>query len=233
MNSDLDLFNTKYLRSDRVLPDNGHCALYFNNALYTLLSSFPCCKVKFIASESGQPNGAYRVSIANNANANILHTSIDPKNNTDANNARLWIQTVQEYDSSSLFCPVQSIVFKTTMIPVANTLTSPQQILNLNSNNTARNSFLNTGNNTMTDNILTDFQVNMDNISSYAGTLQYGPAGEYRLIDLIGSGQTQFKEINISVFWKDEVGGLHQFFLDAGCNFNIKIMFRKKSFSNN
>ena len=231
LNSDLDLFNTKYLRSDRVLPDNGHCALYFNNALYTLLSSFPCCKVKFIASESGQPNGAYRVSIANNANANILHTSIDPKNNTDANNARLWIQTVQEYDSSSLFCPVQSIVFKTTMIPVSNTLSSPQQILNLNSYNSG-NSFLNSGNNTMTDNILTDFQVNMDNISSYAGTLQYGPAGEYRLIDLIGSGQTQFNEINISVFWKDEVGGLHQFFLDAGCNFNIKIMFRKKSFSN-
>ena len=232
LNSDLDLFNTKYLRSDRVLPDNGHCALYFNNALYTLLSSFPCCKVKFIASESGQPNGAYRVSIANNANANILHTSIDPKNNTDANNARLWIQTVQEYDSSSLFCPVQSIVFKTTMIPVSNTLSSPQQILNLNSYNSG-NSFLNSGNNTMTDNILTDFQVNMDNISSYAGTLQYGPVGEYRLIDLIGSGQTQFNEINISVFWKDEVGGLHQFFLDAGCNFNIKIMFRKKSFSNN
>jgi hypothetical protein len=119
------------------------------------------------------------------------------------------------------------------MIPVANTLTSPQQIINLNSSNTGRNSFLNTGNNTMTDNILTDFQVNMDNISSYAGTLQYGPVGEYRLIDLIGSGQTQFNEINISVFWKDEVGGLHQFFLDAGCNFNIKIMFRKKSFSNN
>ena len=231
LNSDLDLFNTKYLRSDRVLPDNGHCALYFNNALYTLLSSFPCCKVKFIASESGQPNGAYRVSIANNANANILHTSIDPKNNTDANNARLWIQTVQEYDSSSLFCPVQSIVFKTTMIPVSNTLSSPQQIINLNSYNSG-NSFLNSGNNTMTDNILTDFQVNMDNISSYAGTLQYGPVGEYRLIDLIGSGQTQFNEINISVFWKDEVGGLHQFFLDAGCNFNIKIMFRKKSFSN-
>lgn len=227
LNSDLDLFNNNYLRSDRLLPDNGHCALYFNNALYTLLSSFPCCKVK-----SGGTQESYRVSIANNANANILHTSIDPRNN-DATNERLWIQTVQEYDSSSLFCPVQSIVFKTTMIPVSNTLSSPQQIINLNSNNIARKSFLNSGNNTMTDNILTDFQVNMDNISSYAGTLQYGPVGEYRLIDLIGSGQTQFNEINISVFWKDEVGGLHQFFLDAGCNFNIKIMFRKKSFSNN
>jgi len=53
--------------------------------------------------------------------------------------------------------------------------------------------------------------------------------GEYRLIDLIGNGD-DVKQIQFSVYWKDESNNMHQVYLNGGNNCTMKIMFRKKNF---
>jgi len=213
LNSDYDLYNYFYLRTDRVNPEAGFASMYINPSLYNIICSFPCAKVN----QGLAGYKMWRFAITNNSNANILTTTTSPE--------RKYIQTFQEYDSSSLMCPVQAIVFKTSTIPITNTLTSPSTILNKNSSN----SFLNTGNNSMTDNIMTDFTVSMKDISSYQGVISYVPSSEYRLLPLMGN--SRFSEINIKCMWKDETGTLREFFLASGCNYQVKIMFRKKSFN--
>jgi hypothetical protein len=212
LNSDYELYDYFYLRTDRVNPPAGYAAMYINPALYNIICSFPCSKVH----QGLDGYKMWRFAITNNSNANILTTTTTPE--------RRYIQTFQEYDSSSLMCPVQAIVFKTSTMPITNTLTSPSTILN-----SSNNGLLNTGNNSMTDNIMTDMMVHMEDISSYQGIISYTPTAEYRLLPLIGN--SRFNEINISAFWKDETGFLRPIYLVAGANFNCKIMFRKKSYN--
>jgi hypothetical protein len=51
---------------------------------------------------------------------------------------------------------------------------------------------------------------------------------EYRLTDLL-SIQPE-SQLIIQTFWKDEFGQLHPFYIEQGCGFNMKILFRKKIF---
>lgn len=214
LNSDYDLYNYFYLRTDRINPPLGQAAMYINSALYNIICSFPCAKVHEGLSTSSYK--MWRFAITNNSNANILTTTTDPE--------RRYIQTFQEYDSSSLMCPVMGLVFKTSTVPITNTLTSPSTILN-----SSTNSLLNTGNNSLLAGIMTDFTVGMTDISSYQGVISYTPTAEYRLLPLMGNAK--FNEVNISVFWKDETGILRPLYLFSGANYNLKIMFRKKSFN--
>ena len=218
LNSDFELFNEPYLRSDRFLPEDLHCATYMNNSLATIMSSFSVSKVS-----DTDIIAPYRFNITNNSNSNILITPedvLDPSGNKITNH---YIQNIQEYDCTSLLSPVQAIVFKSSTIPLTYALTSPQKRFDSTMNSTPINS--------NTDNILTDFIVNSDGCFSYNGNINYTPTAEYRLIDLIDSNGS-FNEIDISAFWSDEYNNLNQFYLDAGCNFSMKILFRKKAFSN-
>ncbi len=52
---------------------------------------------------------------------------------------------------------------------------------------THTNSIMSMGNISSASNILTDFVVDWDELTSYNGTVQYSPVGEYRLVDLIGN----------------------------------------------
>jgi hypothetical protein len=91
------------------------------------------------------------------------------------------------------------------------------------------NSIMSMGNISSASNILTDFVVDWDELTSYNGVVQYSPVGEYRLVDLIGN-DNDVKQIQFSVYWKDESNNMHQVFLNGGNNCTMKIMFRKKNF---
>ncbi len=45
LNSNFELYNQPYLRSDQFLPIDLHCATYMNNSLATIMSSFSISKV--------------------------------------------------------------------------------------------------------------------------------------------------------------------------------------------
>ena len=87
----------------------------------------------------------------------------------------------------------------------------------------------NQGDNANFVSILTDIEVPLIRGDEFKPQIFYEPKAEYRLIDLQSNNPVNSIEIN--VFWRDQFGNLHQFYLDTGCNATLKIMFRKKEFN--
>lgn len=132
------------------------------------------------------------------------------------------ITTTQEYPTTPLWNPIQSITFTTSLLPIAPSLTSVPILFGKGSSLSSR------GNNSNISNVLTDLEVSLVKGSEYKPNLLYSPAGEYRLFDL--NGNAPLNAIELSVFWKDTFGQLHPFKLGAGCNASLKLMFRRKDF---
>jgi hypothetical protein len=78
--------------------------------------------------------------------------------------------------------------------------------------------------------VVTDFVVPFTAVNTYVPDITYVPSGEYRLVDLYGTNPCN--QIDIQIYWKDQTGLLHPFLLGSGCAGSLKVMFRKKSFSN-
>jgi len=225
LNSYLPLFNEPYLRAtDRLFPEEGNLGLYMNNSLFSIMCGFPSCKIN---------ENLFRFSITNNFNDNIIQIqnvssmssgiatmSIPLSTYTD------YIQTHMEYNSTVLMSPILSLVFLSNHIPISFTQDTPPMVIDSSS---STNSIMSMGNISSASNIMTDFVVDWDELTSYNGVIQYSPVGEYRLIDLIGNGD-DLKQIQFSVYWKDESNNLHQVYLNGGNNCTMKVMFRKKSF---
>ena len=225
LNSYYPLFNSPYLRAtDRLYPEEGNLGLYMNNSLFSIMCGFPSCKIN---------ENLFRFSITNNFNDNIIQIqnvssmssgvatmSIPLSTYTD------YIQTHMEYDSTVLMSPILSLVFLSNHIPISFTQDTPPMVID---SSTSTNSITSMGNISSASNIMTDFVVDWNEITSYNGVVQYSPVGEYRLVDLIGNGD-DLKQIQFSVYWKDESNNMHQVYLNGGNNCTMKIMFRRKNF---
>ena len=133
------------------------------------------------------------------------------------------IQIYQDYSTTNLICPIQSIVF-TTSLPVIATQTSKPGIIN-------SSGFTANGNNNQIISTLTDYIVNNDNGYGYCSSITYTPSSEYRLFDL-HDGERTLKNFDLAVYFKDKYSNLHRVLLYPGCTCNLKLLFRKKEFNN-
>lgn len=184
--------------------------IYFNTPLFTLFSSF---QANYLGYENIVNGKNYLITVEDSNDLNII--------NLPTYNA---LQMYQDYPTAPLWNPVNALVFTTGTIPV-----NPSQVstpLILNSENT---SLTQGGNNANISNTLTDFEVPLTDGWEYKPSVYYNPSSEYRLVDLLGN--TPLNNISIQVFWKDSFANLHPFYLNSGCNANIKILFRKKTFN--
>jgi len=127
----------------------------------------------------------------------------------------------QPYSTGATLCPIQSLVFTTTLMPVLPQLIGIPRVLNNNNSSVGQNDNL--------SNEITDLVVNLVNGTEYFPNVLYLPTAEYRMIDL--QGNAPLYGIQISVQWKDVYGIYHDFFLQNGCSCSLKIMFRKKDYS--
>lgn len=219
----LPSLNVPFLQYD---PDSGKLALnsdvlgyeqslanpiqiFVNSPLYTMLAGFEA-ELQGYNVTNGKN---YYINIYNMRDTNIL--------NLPTYNA---IQTFQEYASlGAIACPVQSIVFTTTLLPVVPTITNTPKVFNSDSQfftNTTNNNIINT---------LTDFEIPLTHGNEYLPSIYYAPQGEYRLVNM--TSNQPINSIELRVYWKDVFGGLHELLLASGCSANIKIMFRKKAFN--
>jgi hypothetical protein len=185
--------------------------IFTNSPLYTLLSSFQFTSYGYQNITNGKN---YQFNIYNINNTNVL--------NLPTYNA---LQMYQEGSTCGLLNPISSIVFSTAMLPVSPSLISVPKVFNSDSR------LFNVGNNANLAPILTDFQIPFSATNTYKPTLEYAPSSEYRLVDMYGT--SPLSALEMSVFWKDNFGTLHPFYLGAGCSATIKIMFRRKDFNTN
>lgn len=199
LNGDVNLYDA--------LNENECVEIYCNTALFTLICSFP-------HDSYGQRN------VSDGCNYKLrLHKEMNNTNVIEVNNTSI-LQIFQEYSCGGLFSPISSIVFTTSLLPIASSLTGCPQFLNGTSQELGSNIIP----------IVSDFQSENDNGLGYVGNIHYLPSNEYRLIDMIGRN-SELNNIEIAVYWRDTFGILHPFKMKAGMQCNVKFMFRHVGFN--
>ena len=203
-------------------------ALFFNSNMMGLFANFNNI---YYGIEGGTYNGFDNLIVVSNE----LTASYDPyvvsggkvvKASTLSGTTypRILFVESQDYPStSSLWSPISSIVFCSTLLP-----TLPENTgvpLTLGSGN---NTVLNTSLNAFTP-IITDIALPMSSGSDYRQFISYTPSSEYRLTSL-GTSQVDVREINIQVFWKNRLTNeLVPLTLFNQSSVSIKILFRKRN----
>jgi hypothetical protein len=199
---------TNFYKQDQLQP----ILIYFNSRLHEL---FVGLRNTFMTYEG---------------NKNYKMTVLDPRGTSMrlvklANGTTYtFIQSQQEICSISLWNPVASIVFCSSLLPVVPTQTAKPNVISNQTNN-----FSSGGDNSNLTNILSDFEIAVDASNQYRPFILYAPGAEYRLIDLFSGND--LNRLNIQVFWKDHFGNLNPLFVPPGCAARMKLMFRRKDFS--
>ena len=205
------------------LEANGALQIFFNGPLYSLFSSFPA-RFGPLRNVTGDfQRKLYQITINTGPDANISSQIITvgtPPISTTVNTYNI----LQEYSTAPLWTPIDSIVFTTSMIPVNPELAAAPIVYNSNS------VFTSIGTNASISNVLTDFIVPLTTGTEYKPSINYTPSGEYRLSALFGTNPVS--SIQVSVYYKNRFGVLIPITLGTGCSSSIKIMFRRKDFSN-
>lgn len=195
--------------------------IYFNSSLYELFCSFPA---KFMG-YSGDSN--YRLVFLNNNDINtrpIYKPSESGKCQVVDYNA---VQLFQEIASVSIWSPVRSIVFTSSLLPIKATNTSAPKVFNDSSDNSGSLGLISAGAPNLSS-VITDFEVGITATNQYRPDILFRVESEYRLIDLYS--MNNLNRIDISVWWKSAWGDLIPLHLNPGCSASLKLLFRRKSF---
>jgi hypothetical protein len=131
--------------------------IYFNSRLFQLFSTF---QNKFI-DYAGDMNYQLVVHNNNGVNLNKLTNNITIGLVTTATTLT-FVQMYQEASTVSLWNPVASLVFCSTMLPICPTQTSKPNIISNQNNNLSSG-----GDNSNLTNILSDFEVAIQDTNSY------------------------------------------------------------------
>jgi hypothetical protein len=145
-----------------------------------------------------------------------------PKLNSE-DPAPTYLVMTQNYNSTStLWSPISSIVFSSTMIPIFPEQTGTPLTYGQGNNNTPTESSADFAP------IITDIAIPVERADDYRGFLSYTPTGEYRLSSFTGS-KIDLRNIDIQVFWKNRINSqLYPIGMFNLSSVSIKIMFRKK-----
>jgi hypothetical protein len=136
-----------------------------------------------------------------------------------------WIQEQDYLSNDSLWSPISSIVFTSTLLPVRSEATG--QPIALGTSNTGISS-----NSTQSafQPIITDIALDTSTggAQSYRSFISYAPTAEYRLSDFTSSKQ-DIRNIDIQVFWKNRLdNNLYPITMFNCSSVSLKLMFRHK-----
>ena len=134
------------------------------------------------------------------------------------------LEMVQAFSTGPTMCPITSIIFTTSLLPVLPSLLGVPQLFS------GRNVGVSNQDNNNIINSVTDLEVNLTRGDEYLPNVIYEPTAEYRLLDL--QSNAPLTSIQISVVWKDIFGQVHDFYIQNGCGATLKVMFRKKVYNN-
>lgn len=198
-------------------PVGANWYVVVNQPLYNLLNTF---RFKYYPTNSG--NGSVYPESAECRY--LLDTNILFDGTVQVGGE--YSSYVQQISSVQTWTPIQSWVFSSTVIPIESQLTGQPENLNIVDPTTQGSVYKQQA----VTKVLTDFTIPL--ISGVEATNQnvfYTPAGEYRLVDLIGS--TSLNQLTVEIKWRDKYGVDHPMFIDAGGSANLLCMLRKKSYN--
>ena len=209
-----------YIYADQSFYDSGlgvgnYIEIFFDNGLYTYLSSFQYDN--FGNGIVTPPFARFRLRVYGSP-------TFAPQNTfsvTDAFGTYSTLVCFQDFVALQAWNPVSGIVFKSQILPIKPSLTGVPLILG----GTAGQQQLASANVVLN---LTDLVVLNQDGKQYKPGILYTPTAEYRLIDLFGT--TPLYTIDIEVEWVDNFGNSYPLLLAPGASASMKILFRKKDF---
>ena len=191
--------------------------LWFNAPLRVLFSSF-----EYTFQEYAPPN-SFLLRVYDRGDNVVAKGSAPPSVAGFLSPRFDAFKMVQSYSTGPIMCPIESLIFTTSLLPVLPSLLGVPALFSGNSgvSNQDNNNIINT---------VTDLVVNLTTGSEYLPNVIYEPTAEYRLLDL--QSNAPLTSIQISVVWKDIFGQVHDFYIQNGCQASLKVMFRKKAYNN-
>lgn len=181
-------------------------SLYFGENLYGLFGNF----------KSFYRNLSFRRTVEINIE-DILNGA-----NTVSYGGESYFLVQQDYESTStLWSPIESIVFCSGMLPVVNEAISDPIRFGDNNDTVLQSSI------SAFQPIITDVAVFQNSASGYRGFVEYSPVAEYRMASMSRS-KTAINTIDIQVYWKNRLTGLlTPIQMWNGSSVSIKMMLRK------
>jgi hypothetical protein len=200
--------------------------VYFNTDMFGLFAN--CNNFYFGNESTGKVNQILFQSLDGGKNTTAL-SAPDAFSDTIGSNPKIvvgsqlyWVIEQNYNSTSTLWSPISSIVFSSTMIPIF-----PEQTGTPLTYGQGNNASPVESSSAFTP-IITDISVPMNRADEYRGFLSYTPTGEYRLSSFTGS-KTELRNIDIQVFWKNRLDNkLYPINMFNQTNVSIKMMFRKK-----
>jgi hypothetical protein len=235
----------------RLFMNNNMFGLYANfnntylgasNGSYIYFPLTGLTKITLPPNEVGVPSSDYtnEILFVNQEYTNILNNNPLLQNNstvppptynpyflipTEKQNL-YWISR-QDYPSTgSLWSPVGSIVFTSTLIPVKNEYTAA--VLQLGAGGTSSSS----GNNSAFQPIISDTVIDLatQKAEGWRDFVLYEPTAEYKLSSLTASHE-EIRNLDVQVFWRYRLTGeLIPLSMYNCSDVSLKIMFRKIDF---
>jgi hypothetical protein len=134
-----------------------------------------------------------------------------------------WTQ-VQDYESTStLWSPIENVVFNSTLLPLVFEATGDPVYFGQSNDDTEL-----TGSQSAFQPIITDVALPRQSASDYRGLIYYAPSAEYRLASFQRSKQA-INNIDIQVFWRNRLdGNIYPVQMFNSSSVSVKIMFRRR-----
>ena len=235
---------TSYSSPTAGMPASGVARLFFNGNLFGLLSNF--LSKTYNDPGLGSPSPYPQLIVPDGYNTEILFINKFYQNVIDYRNApyaaggnpppagyvpaslqfAYWVAE-QDYPSTdSLWSPISSLVFTTSLLPIKTEATGQPVVLG-NGNigvsaPTSQSAF---------QPIITDIAIDTSQgvgSAAYRQFVYYAPQAEYRLADFSSSKQ-DIRNIDINVFWKNRLdNNLYPIRMFNLSSVSIKVMFKHK-----
>lgn len=208
------------------------CKLFFNSNMYGMFANFPNLywntpNITYFPGIVAPPGYVNEILFDNKSFTNILdHTVLPWSGYTGmpaAQKTTFWICR-QDYNSvDSLWSPIASIVFTSTLLPIKTEAVGEPVVFgagNLgDSAPTSKNAF---------QPIITDISLPANYANNWREFIYYAPAAEYRMTAFTGSKQ-DIRNIDIQVFWKNRLdGNLYPITMFNLSSVSLKFMLRRK-----
>lgn len=196
-----------------------NATLWFNENLWGMFGSFPAFRVA-VPTIAGipRPEANYEFDVYPILFSNIQNVGAPP-----APTARsYWVMTQDYATTSSLWSPVESLVFTSTMLPLAFEQTGNPVRL-------GQNVIGQTGNlESAFTPIITDISLTNESAADYKGFIQFVPSAEYRMASFQRS-KSEISNVDIQVFWKNRLdGNLYPVYMPQGSSISVKCLFRRR-----
>jgi hypothetical protein len=225
-------FGGQYRRSASLSADESW-TIYFDSNMYGLFKGFPA---KDLGGDLAPTNTegldyfAWEILTEGSPLGRDIYVPLDPNTGLplppppDPSFVSYWVFNQDYVSTGTLWSPISSLVFVSTLIPILPEQTAQPILLgDVGTNQTQ-------GSQSSFAPIITDISLPMDNADAYKSFVSYVPSAEYRLSTMSNS-PTEVRSVDVQVYWKSRLDNqLYPVILYNQSSISIKILFRRRDY---